>query len=215
MNVTSATQTASTSKTSGLNANDMQDRFLKLLVAQMSNQDPMNPMDNAQTTSQMAQISTVTGIEKMNSNMGSFGELLSANRLMQATNMIGHTVVAEGDQLALKNGKAYGAFELAVSAEQVDVEILNAAGQVIATETLRNQGAGMVQFDWDGATSDGKSAPDNTYQFRVTAISGGQKQDATELITGKVGSVAVKNGTATLQLDGLGSLAVDAVRLVM
>ncbi len=78
---------------------DIQDRFLKLLVTQMKNQDPLNPMDNAQVTSQLAQINTVNGIQQLNATMQGLATSFMSAQSMQSTSLIGHTVLTDGSKL--------------------------------------------------------------------------------------------------------------------
>ena len=95
-----------TTKTAAVesDAEKSQDRFLKLLVAQLNNQDPMNPMDNAQMTSQMAQINTVTGIQQLNDTMKSMATQFSAMQMLQGASMVGRDVLIEGNSLSITNG---------------------------------------------------------------------------------------------------------------
>src|SRR5437667_6309518 len=89
------------------------DRFLKLLVAQMQNQDPLNPMDNAQITSQMAQINTVNGIEKLNTTVGSLSSQFLQMQTLQGASLVGRGVLVEGKQVVMNDsGKGVGGFEL-------------------------------------------------------------------------------------------------------
>ena len=103
-----------------------QDRFLKLLVAQLNSQDPMNPMDNAQMTSQIAQLNTVTGIEDLNKTVGSVLSQMSSMQALQGATMVGHDVLVPGSKLSVADGVATGVFDLAVPADNVTVEIRTA-----------------------------------------------------------------------------------------
>ena len=123
--VTSSSATSSTgsgAKTdSAADPAAAQDRFLKLLVAQLNNQDPMNPLDNAQMTSQIAQINTVTGIQQLNDTVKGLASQFAAQQLMQGSAMVGRQVLVEGNSLAVDSasGLAGGAFDLAGSAASV------------------------------------------------------------------------------------------------
>src|SRR5689334_5529330 len=148
MAVTSATDSAaslaSATATGGSTSTDAtatSDRFLKLLVAQMQNQDPLSPMDNAQVTSQMAQINTVTGIEKLNSTVqGLQGQFVQMQALQGAT-LVGRDVIVPGNKLQVADGVGQGGFELNSAADNVKVEVLSAAGKVIDTVNLGAQTA--------------------------------------------------------------------------
>lgn len=205
---TSTSSSASASLASGTTtAAEQQDRFMKLLVAQMKNQDPLKPLDNAEMTSQIAQINTVAGIEKLNTTVetlsGGFAGLLTQG----ATQLIGHDVLVEGNQLALKNGSARGGFELSAAASSAKVEILDSAGRVVQTLNPGASPAGVKQFSWDGRGADGSVLPDGDYKFKVTALNGTAAVDSVEL--GVAGVQAVTWSGAGIQLD-LGSRGVVA-----
>src|SRR5574340_1776139 len=119
-----ASLNASSSATSATNASSVastQDRFLKLLVTQMKNQDPLNPMDNAQVTSQMAQLSTVTGIDKLNVTLQALSNSMTSHLSLQAATIIGHGVLVPGSGVDLSGGIGYGGIDLAQSVDKVDI----------------------------------------------------------------------------------------------
>lgn len=122
--------------------------------------DPLNPLDNTEITSQLAQMSTVQGIEQLNKQFSSLVESLAQTQAVQASSLIGNTVLVPGSGLTLSNGEAYGGVNLANAADQVTVSILDSTGKVVQTQTLGANDAGNVLFDVDGATSSGEKAPD-------------------------------------------------------
>ena len=124
------------------------DRFLKLLVTQMQNQDPLNPMDNAQITSQMAQISTVDGIAKLNSTVNGLNRQFVQLQALQGASLVGRVVTVPGDEITVYEGTAVGSFDLSGAADRVDVEILSAGGRVVDTVKLGAQTGGRHDFDW-------------------------------------------------------------------
>lgn len=131
------TNTTSNTKNSVTNPNEAQDRFLKLLVAQLNNQDPMNPMDNAEMTSQMAQINTVTGIQQLNQTMASMSSQFTAMQVLQGTSMIGRTVLTEGNTLGVAaDGTHTAAFDLENQAASVKIQITTASGELVDTIDL-------------------------------------------------------------------------------
>ena len=104
---------AKTSKSSSTDSTDSaQDRFLKLLTAQLKNQDPLNPLDNAQMTSQLAQISTVDGITKLNATMQAMLNNSSDSQTLQAAALVGHAVLVPGSSLTLSKGQAVGGVDM-------------------------------------------------------------------------------------------------------
>ena len=188
-----------------------QDRFLKLLVAQLNNQDPMNPMDNAQMTSQMAQINTVTGIQQVNETLKSMAEQFTSLQVLQGSSMVGHDVMLESNALTRSEGVASGAVELGSSAESVKIEILSPAGQVIDTLNLGALGAGRHSFDWDASSYKGSGEP----SFRVVATLGGKAIDTTALARDKVVSVGSENGAMTVQLQGRSAVAYGSIKAIL
>lgn len=176
---------------------DASDRFLTLLVTQMQNQDPLNPMDNAQVTSQMAQINTVNGIEKLNTTVAGLNSQFIQLQSLQAANLVGHDVWLQGNALQVKAGVGEGAFNLDGPADSVKVEILNGAGKVVDTLNLGAQSAGRQEFTYakDGLGEDGAQ-----YTFRVTALSGAKAVASTALMLDHVESVGIDGDTLTLAL---------------
>jgi len=186
-----------------------QDRFLKLLVAQMNNQDPMNPLDNAQMTSQLAQINTVTGIQQLNQTMQGLAGQFTAMQLLQGTAMIGRTVLTEGDTLgasstgsgADEKRQYSAAFDLAAAAGDVQVEITDAGGKVVDTVAM-------------GACHGGRHYDAAQLHFRVRAQNGGESVAATPLAPHAVVAASSAQGKLQLELDDGTRLAYDAVKAV-
>lgn len=192
-----------------------QDRFMKLLITQMKNQDPLNPMDNAQVTSQMAQLSTVTGIEKLNASMTSMQGSYQASQTMQATSLIGHGVLVPGSSATLADGKAVLGIELPAAADKVTVTIRDGAGKAIHKIELGEQAAGTLPLAWDGKTDTGATAANGQYSFDVTASSAGSAIKATTLGFGQVGSVSTGAAGVKLNLTNGGSAAMADVREII
>ena len=196
-------------------AADQSDRFLKLLVAQMRNQDPLNPLDNAQVTTQMAQISTVTGIEKLDAGIDGLRQSLLAAQSLQSAGVIGRQVLAAGTTISLGTSGGSAALELAAAAGRVQVSIATPAGAVLRRLELGALPAGISTFQWDGMTDAGGRAPAGRYVFQVTASDGNRALAATPLSAGRVGGVSLGNGALQLNLDGGGDLNVADVRRIL
>lgn len=179
---------------------DMQDRFLTLLTTQLKNQDPLNPLDNSQVTSQLAQINTVNGIEKLNSTLGQLLSAYDDSMSMQAANLIGKNVLVAGNNLvASAAGGAVGGASLASDADKVTVSIVDSAGKVVQTESLGAKSAGNFGFAWDGKDANGNDVPAGNYTFTVDATMGGAKVTASTLQVGTVN--ALVRGKTGFQLD--------------
>ncbi len=184
------------------------DRFLKLLVAQMQNQDPLSPMDNAQVTSQMAQINTVSGIEKLNTSVqGLSGQFMQMQALQGAT-LVGHDVVVPGDSMSITDGVGQGGFELANAADSVKVEVLSASGQVLDAIDLGAQSSGLHSFGWPA----GSASDSSGLRFRVTAKSGATKLSVTPLMRDRVDAVSTGGDSLRLELQKSGSVAYSTVK---
>jgi flagellar basal-body rod modification protein FlgD len=209
--VTSGTSAATTTKTA---AQDTEDRFLKLLVTQMKNQDPLNPLDNAQVTSQMAQLSTVTGIEKLNTALQAMSSSFASSQSLQAASMIGHSVLAPGSSLSLLNGAGIGGFALSQPVDKAVVTIKDAAGNVLHSKDMGAQQAGNIMFQWDGVTDSGAAAPNGAYTFEVSAVQGGQKVAVDNLALAKVVSVSLDTAGMMLNTDALGSVDMTKVKQI-
>ena len=210
---TAAPASAPTTKASSVtNADAAQDRFLKLLVAQLNNQDPMNPLDNAQMTSQMAQINTVTGIQQLNSTMVGIAQQFGALQVMQGASMIGRSVVIEGDRLPVEEGVGHGMFELSAAAGDVKVEILTPGGQLVGTVNLDAKTAGRHKFDWDASKYSGNTSD---LRFKVTATNGNVAVASTPLTQSKVVATGAADGKLTLDLATGGTITYDKVKAIV
>jgi flagellar basal-body rod modification protein FlgD len=199
-NTGAAGHATSTATSTAQAAQDAADRFLKLLVAQLQNQDPLNPMDNAQVTTQLAQISTVSGINQLNDTVAALGASMGVTQYLQAASLVGHDVVIGGNTLDLASGKAHGGIELGTDADHVVVSVQDASGNVVRTMDLGAQKAGDQFFDWDGKTDGGTTAPDGHYTFSVTATAGGKAVTFDALMTARVEGVVSTSTGAMLQL---------------
>ena len=190
-----------------------QDRFLKLLVAQLNNQDPMNPLDNAQMTSQIAQINTVTGIQQLNDTVKGLVSQFSAQQMLQGSAMVGRQVLAEGNTLSVDSasGQAAGAFDLAGSAASVRVQVLDAAGKEVGTIDMGSLPAGRYNFAWDASSYDGDSAP----RFKVLAANGETSVASTALMIDKVTAVSMDSGSLQLQLSRGGVTTQAGIKAIL
>ncbi|HMW51461.1 MAG TPA: flagellar hook assembly protein FlgD [Rhodocyclaceae bacterium] len=201
--VASLQKRASTSSTT---TTDAQSKFLTLLTEQLKNQDPLNPMDNAQMTSQLAQISTVDGIEKLNTTLTSLLQDSQSNAALQAAALVGQNVMVAGKDLTLSGSKGYGGIELPSAADKVTVTIKDANGLQVRKLELGARDAGVSDFAWDGTTDSGSKAVDGAYTISVTASRGDTALKPVALELTKVGSV-LRTASGGVSLDvGNGSL---------
>jgi flagellar basal-body rod modification protein FlgD len=193
--------------------------FLKLLVEQLRNQNPTSPADSAQFLGQLAQFSTVSGIQDLQRSLGSITSGLQSSRALQASTMVGRTVVLEADRFNYggSEGKA-GAVVLEAPSAEVKVGVFNAAGARVKEFSLGAAGPGELAFKWDGLDAAGNAAPRGTYHIRATALTeSGQSISLGTLLHARVESVSLlpKGGGTELNLSGYGPMALDAVRRVI
>jgi flagellar basal-body rod modification protein FlgD len=193
---------------------DLNQRFLALLTAQLQNQDPMNPMDNAEMTSQLAQLSTVEGVNKMNASLQQLLSALSMDSTLRSAVLIGKDVMVEDEQLLLAEGNAQGGIDLASAADKVVVEILDGSGSVVRRIDLGEQAQGFSAFSWDGKDAQGEDLAAGSYQYRVVAAQGEEAVEATTYSLGTVSSVNAVAGSTTVTLAGLGEHPLTAIRSV-
>lgn len=208
------TAIGSTTSTTSNNATDpeaSQDRFLKLLVAQINNQDPLNPMDNAEMTTQMAQINTVSGIQELNATLKGMAEQMSATQSLQGTSLIGRDALIDGNSLSIEGSVAKGALSLPSSASQVYVDIKGTNGEILDTVDLGAQSAGQHAFEWNT----GSISPSTISGFEVRASQGSQVISATPYSRVAVASVGMSNGAISLQLANGRTVSYDQARAFM
>ena len=215
--VTSSTAPGTAASAKAESATDpaaAQDRFLKLLVAQLNNQDPMNPLDNAQMTSQIAQINTVTGIQQLNDTVKGLVSQFAAQQLMQGSAMVGRQVLVEGNSLALdsETSKATGAFDLAGSAASVKVQVLDATGKELGTVDMGALPAGRYNFAWDAAGYEGDSAG---LRFKVLAANGEVPVASSSLTIDTVSAISMDNGTLQMQLSRGGMTTQSGIKAIL
>lgn len=198
----SAAAGAASGASSRASAAGTQEQFLKLLTTQLQNQDPLNPMDNAQLTSQIAQINTVSGIATLNTSVQSLSSQFLQMQTLQGASLVGKNVIVPGNRLDIANGDGQGGFQLASAADAVKVDVVNQAGKVIDTLNLGAQSAGTHSFDWAAGTHTDAEG----LTFKVTATSGATALSPTALMRDTVDAVSTSGSTMQLQLEKSGTV---------
>ena len=193
-----------------------QSDFLKLMTAQLKNQDPFAPVDNTQMVAQMAQFSSLAGISEMNTTLKAMADKLSAGTTADAVSYVGKTVLTPGNTAyGRASGGLSGEVELDKDATGVIVTVSNANGQTLKTINLGAQKAGSVEYDWDGKDETGADAGTGPFTVSVMARNGNTSIAARNLAWVPVAAVSVPaSGPAQLTLPGLGQIPVTAVRKV-
>ena len=186
--------------------------FLKLMTTQLQSQDPFKPMDSAQFLGQIAQFSTVSGIESLNTGFATLSENLTANQALQGASLVGRSVQVPGDALVLgAAGNITASAALPVSGS-VSATIRDPSGAVVRHLDLGTQSAGSLDVTWDGVTDSGERAAAGIYSIRaeLTAATGATEGLATEIVAPVT---AVRLGARGLQLElaGEGTVALSSV----
>jgi len=205
--------TATKSTTSTTSAADAQDRFLKLLVTQMQNQDPLNPMDNSQVTTQLAQLDTVTGIEQLNKTLGQMAASSAAQQSLQAATLVGRNVLVAGNQLNFSGQPVSFGLDLPQSVDGMTIKISDSKGNVVESFQTGAQPQGTTTLQWDGLDASGNALPSGTYVASATASSGSTAVTVTPLVGATVQSVgSAADGSVQLQLSGMGNVGIADIK---
>ncbi len=208
MNGTSSSSGSSSTSSTGNATNDLQNTFLKLLVTQLKNQDPTNPMDSSQMTSQLAQINTVTGISQLNTSLTSLASQLAAGQNAQTSLLIGQDVLVPGSTATVSNGSSGGfGFTLSQAVTDLTVTIKDKSGNVVNTVDLGAQAAGTIPVGWKPTDASGNTLADGTYTISaqgttsagksatgITTLTGQQVVSVVQQSSGKQG-LLLQNGT--------------------
>lgn len=216
----SLNQTAGGSASKAPATDDLSNSFMTLLVTQLKNQNPMKPMENAEMTSQLAQINTVNGIQDLNKTLEGITSQVNAGQNLQAAALIGQGVLVPGNRV-VKDGEATTPFgvELEKPADDVSITIANDSGEVVRSFSADDIGAleaGVQSFTWDGKLQDGSAAPDGRYRVSVAANQGDEAVSVTALNYAPVNGVVSTDSGPRLDLGAIyGQVGLDAVRQIL
>ena len=188
----------------GTSPEELQDNFMRMLVEQMKNQDPLNPADSSQFTSELAQLNTVKGIETLNNQFTSFLSQVQAADFLNSASLVGQKALVSGNALVFNGSPVEGAGTLATDAASVKVSILDANGALVDQYDYGSASAGKIAFSWDGTTSNGAQMPAGRYQFKIDATdASGRAVAATTQASVQVASVQRStSGTKLALTDG-------------
>jgi len=207
-----------------------QEDFMKLMTAQMNNQDPMKPMENGEFITQMAQFSQVSGMNDIKNSFATLAKSLQSNQALQASTLVGRSVLVPGSNVTLpEGGKITAAVDLPQSTNDLRVNILNSSGELVHTLNLGQQKAGTVNVNWNGvitkkvtdATGETKTiteqAPPGNYSLQAGFLVDGKSQAAKVLVSDGVESVSLgKPGEPiVLNLSNSGKMNLSDVKQIL
>ncbi|MFI9653617.1 flagellar hook assembly protein FlgD [Guyparkeria sp. GHLCS8-2] len=199
--------------------------FLKLLTKQMEQQDPFEPMDNTQFIAQMAQFSSLEGINQLNETVSGFENSVQSNQVMQAASLVGKAALVKGDTAQLYHMQRadgstapsgiLGSVDVPSGASKMTVEITNATGQVVKSIDVPVDGSDRPSFSWDGRLKDGRMAPEGNYKVNANATVDGKGQAPQTYVGAVISSVGVTKNGPELNLDGLSAVKLsDIVEII-
>jgi flagellar basal-body rod modification protein FlgD len=188
--------------------------FLRLMTEQMKNQDPLNPLKGNEFLGQLAQFSTVQGIENMQQAMSAMASVMENDQSLRAANLVGRDALVEVDKVQLQAGAGVSGEIAATQAGPIHVEVVDAAGQVVRRVDMQAAGSGPVQFNWDGKDANGDPTKAGTYTFRATSGSGEDSEALAVRLAAHIDSVSIEPTGLVLNLAGLGSMPLSSVRRI-
>jgi flagellar basal-body rod modification protein FlgD len=193
-----------------------QEQFLTMMLAQLKNQDPLKPLEPSEFLGQLAQFSTVTGVQEMQKSLGTMVDSLRSSQAIEGANFVGRQVLAPGSTAVFDGGSAVqGAVDMPAGTAAAELIIRDAAGAVVRTAPLDPR-AGLTGFAWDGRNNAGNAVAPGAYKIEVAARRGDRTEALETMLQSRVDSVTLDTGGAGLMLNTLnGTLPISAVRRVM
>ncbi|MFC6337502.1 flagellar hook assembly protein FlgD [Pseudomonas sp. CCM 7891] len=195
------------------------DAFLQLLVTQLKNQDPLSPQDNGAFVAQLAQFSSLEGINTLNDSVNAISSNFSSSQALQASSLVGRSVIIQTDKTMVDTSKSLtGAVNVTSSVGNVTVKVTDKDGNLIKTIDLGAQGAGKADFIWDGKNEAGETVDSGTYTFNATTKN--DQGDAVVLTTSlpaTVTSVTLGQNGGEMQLNlagGMGSIKLSQIQVI-
>lgn len=183
---------------------ELYNTWITLLAAELEHQDPTDPVDTTEYTSQLMSLSQIEQQSLTNDTLGTILEMAQSVENDGASSYLGTTVTAEGDTSPLSGGTADWVYSLNGDASEVSIDISNLNGDVVYSTNTQNVSAGSHDFTWDGVTNSGATAADGAYVMSVSAIGvDGQAATATTSVRGTVTGVDTSGDGATLLLGNV------------
>lgn len=195
-----------------------QDVFMKLMVTQMQNQNPLDPQDGSEFVAQLAQFSSVEALDKLNKTTETMASTFQSGQALQASSMVGRTVKVEGNHANFETGRVVkGTVSLESSTSNLQMNVYNAAGELVDKKDMGDKAAGDITFEWDGKVDGGKTLPPGRYRFEVLAGTGDGKNKSVDLaLSANVNSVTIgQGGRLTLNIEGVGPTSLTQVKEIM
>lgn len=194
-----------------------QSDFMELMLTQLQHQDPLNPAESSEFIAQMASFATVNGITELNTSFATLSSSMQSNQALQASTMVGRTVLVPSDKTELVDGNPVtGKVFSESSTPNLTINIADATGQSVRKINLGEHEAGLISFTWDGLDSNGEQLPEGTYTIEAASVVGDESVAQTVLVNAKVESVSLITGAQPLvNLGSLGTYDMSEVLEIM
>lgn len=190
------------------------DAFLQLMIAQLQNQDPLSPAKGEDFIAQLAQFSSVEGIQNINSGIDELATAFRSSQALEASALVGRQVQVSSDTATLSSsGPVKGTIDLATSVSNLKLVIEAPDGQIVKTQTFgSSSSSGELDFIWDGSDDSGVRVDNGQYRIRATALVDGESADLPVAVGANVNSVTIgQNDSMILNIEGVGAVPLSEV----
>ena len=213
----SAVASLATAETGGQSLG--KDAFLQLLVTQLKNQDPLSPQDNGAFVAQLAQFSSLEGINTLNDTVTAISSNFSSSQALQASSLVGRSIITQTSTALVDTSKSMtGSVAVTSAVGDVTVKISDASGTVVRTLDLGAQSAGTSDFIWDGKNDAGETATAGKYTFNATTKNdSGESVALTTSLPATVTSVTLSQTGGEMVLNlagGMGSVKLSQIQTI-
>lgn len=179
-----------------------QEEFLSLMLAQIQNQDPFEPMENGEFIAQMAQFATVDGIEDMRTSIANLNDTMTSSQAVTASTLVGRGVLAPADTVQFDGTTPVTVSILAdPGASRLTLDVLDAAGALVARREVTPAPGGTTRIEWDGRASNGAALPAGAYRLQAQAGSNGEFVAVDTAVEKRIDSVTIGSSISDLQLN--------------
>lgn len=195
---------------------DLQKNFLGLLIAQIKNQDPTDPIKNTELTSQLAQINTATGIERLNNTVGLFSNKINQSQNIQVSSLIGHHVMIPSSQIVHTEGidTKFG-LEVISDTTTINIKIIDNAGKIVFIKKINNLKSGIYNFVWDGKNLDKEEMKTGRYNVYISAKNKEKDVPAQVLSEALVNSIITSSSDPIIDLGAMGTTTLSKIRKIL
>ncbi len=190
--------------------------FMELMIAQMNNQNPLEPQDNGEFIAELAQFSSLEEMQGLTATVESFTSSYQSTQALQASSMVGRSVLVNASAGPTSvAGSMSGVVDVPASTSDLRMSVLNASGELVNQYDMGQQIAGQVSFLWDGKNTAGEQMPLGQYTIKAEASYNGKNEQLSTMLSANVDSVSIgSNSSITLNLAGMGAVSLNDIRQI-